>query len=215
MDDFLDAVRGVCEDGRRRQSPASDGLREIACALDALDTPRPCEAEDLPVVRAHLGRSLSLASDPVAGRLADAMRANAAAIPWRAPQAYAGDPRIADFLRSYAVAPIVGPDRYGSRCPYYSDRVMVGVTLQGPGLHYPAHAHTAVEIYYLIGGTVDWQQGDGLWRRLGPGDFVLHQSEEPHAMRTLGDPLLALFAWVSDLDSEPRIVDPPGEPQSV
>ncbi len=215
MDDLLDAVRGVCEEGQRRQSPASDGLREIAHAIDALDAPRPCEAEDLAVVRAHLGRSLSLASDPVARQLADAMQANAAAIPWRASRSYAGDPRIADFLRSYAVAPIVGPERYGSRWPFHSDRVMFGMTLQAPDLHYQAHAHTAVEIYYVIGGTVDWQQGDGLWRRLAPGDFVLHQSEEPHAMRTLGDPLLALFAWVSDLDSEPRIVDPPCEPQPV
>ena len=38
-----------------------------------------------------------------------------------------------------------GPDRFGLRCPYSSDRATVGVSLQAPATHYPAHAHAAVE----------------------------------------------------------------------
>jgi hypothetical protein len=32
-------------------------------------------------------------------------------------------------------------------------------------------------------------------------DFVLHRSNEPHAMRTLTEPLLAIYSWSGDLDT--------------
>ena len=209
MDDLFDAVRAVCAEGRRQGVTASAGLAQMERVLDGLGPRREVVRQSLPVVEAHLAGAVEAADDPHARRLAEAVLAHAPALTWFDPSSsYGDDPRLDDFFGGYGVACFVGPDFRGYRMPYDSDELLIGVTLQAPDLHYPAHAHAAVELYYVIGGRVEWRQGDGRWRRLGPGAFVLHESEEPHAMQTRDEPLLALFAWVSDLDSEPRFVEP-------
>jgi hypothetical protein len=60
----------------------------------------------------------------------------------------------------------------------------------------------AVELYLVLGGTAEWQRGDEPWRRRPPGAFILHPSRIGHAMRTLEEPLLALYAWHGVLESD-------------
>ncbi len=209
MDDLFDAVRAVCAEGRRQGVAASAGLARVERVLDGLGRRREVIRQGLPVVEAHLAGAVEAADDPHARRLAEAVLAHAPALTWLdARSSYGNDPRLEQFFDGYGVACFVGPDFDGHRMPYASDEVLIGVTLQAPNLHYLAHAHAAVELYYVIGGQVDWWQGGGPWRRLGPGAFVLHESEEPHAMQTRDEPLLALFAWVSDLDSQVRFREP-------
>jgi mannose-6-phosphate isomerase-like protein (cupin superfamily) len=167
-------------------------------------------SQDLGVVERYLGGCRGLARHPLAAGLVTAMAREPDGVAWYPSRSYDDEPTMADFLPHYAVAMIFGPDRFGRRCPYASDRATLGVTLQAPGLDYPAHGHEAVEIYYILAGGADWQQGDGVWRRKVPGDFVLHEAHEPHAMRTRDEPLLAMFAWVSDLMSDVYLVDPAG-----
>ncbi len=209
MDDLLDAVRAVCAEGRRKGVAAREGLAQVERVLDGLGPRREVIRQSQPVVEAHLAGAVEAADDPHARRLAEAVLAHAPALTWTDSRSgYGNDPRLDHFFDGYGVACFVGPDFRGNRMPYDSDELLIGVTLQAPNLHYPVHAHAAVELYYVIGGRVEWRQGDGQWRRLGPGAFILHESEEPHAMQTRDEPLLALFAWVSDLDSAVRIVEP-------
>ena len=202
MSEVLSAVRAICEDGLAREGRLADGLRQ---ALDALEDPgelRPGAPQDLEVVERHLDTCLGLAGEPAAARLVGSLSTEPEVVPWRPSMAYGGEPAMEDFLRRYAVAVFLGPDRFGLRCPYLCTDATLGVTLQAPETDYPAHGHAAVEIYYILAGSADWQQGDGVWRRKVPGGFVLHEAHEPHAMRTRDEPLLAMFAWVSDLMSD-------------
>ena len=164
-------------------------------------------SQNLDVVGTYLAGCRALAHDPLAERLVTAIDREPREVAWYRSKSYDGESSMVDFLPQYGVALIFGPDRFGRRCPYLSDRASLGVTLQAPNMDYPAHAHEAVEIYFILAGSVEWQQGDGVWRRLTSGDFVLHKAHEPHAMRTGEEPLLAMFAWVSDLMSEVYLVE--------
>ena len=208
MSEVLDAVRAICADGLAREASLGEGLRQILYALDGLGDLRAGASQDPDVVERYLGDCRALARDPLAERLVTAMEREPERVTWHPSKSYDHEPTMTDFLPRYAVAVIFGPDRFGRRCPYFSDRATLGLTLQAPDVDYPAHAHEAVEIYYILAGSVDWQQGDGVWRRKVPGDFVLHEAHEPHAMRTGGEPLLAMFAWVSGLMSDVYLVDP-------
>jgi mannose-6-phosphate isomerase-like protein (cupin superfamily) len=208
MSEVLDAIRAICEDGVARQVNAAEGLRQVRYALDGLGDLRPGASQNLDVVERYLGDCRALARDPLAERLVTALDGEPDAVAWYRSKSYDDEPSMMDFLPRYGVAVILGPDRFGRRCPYLSDRATLGVTLQAPNVDYPAHAHEAVEIYYILAGSADWRQGDGGWQRKAPGDFVLHKAHEPHAMRTGEEPLLAMFAWVSDLMSDVYLVDP-------
>ena len=74
---------------------------------------------------------------------------------------------------------------------------MRAVSVAGPPTLLSSHRHEAEEIYVPLSGTADWQQGDAVWREYAPGTLVHHLSEEPHAMRTGKEPLLALYLWRS------------------
>jgi hypothetical protein len=76
-------------------------------------------------------------------------------------------------------------------------QISCGVLVLGPDTFYPPHRHEAEEIYLPLAGTAEWQQGDDAasWRRRSPGILIHHSSEEPHAMRTGEQPLLAMYLW--------------------
>lgn len=207
MSDLLNALRVLCEEGAVREPGMAADLRRVRLVLDGLGDLRPGMAPPPEVVETYLPGCRALAHAPLAERLVAALEAARSAIAWYPSKSYDNEPSMAAFVPRYAVAPIVGPDRFGRRCPYFSDRIFLGVSLQAPGTDYAAHAHRAVEIYCILAGRVDWQQGDGEWRAKAPGDFVRHAADEPHTMRTGDEPLLALFAWVSDVMSDVYLVD--------
>lgn len=212
MEDLLAAVRAVCAEGRRRGAAGSEGLARVERGLDGLGPRREVVRRGLPVVEACLARAAEAADDPLARGLAEALLARAPRLAWTDSRSeYGGDPRLARFCDGYAVTCLVGPDYPDYPTPYPQDDLLVGFSLQAPNLLYPAHAHPAVELYYVIGGRAAWQQGDGVWRTLGPGAYALHESEEPHAMQTREAPLLTMFAWLGDLRSPVRFLDQPGE----
>jgi Dimethlysulfonioproprionate lyase len=55
--------------------------------------------------------------------------------------------------------------------------------------------------------VASWQQGEGVWRKRRPGTVIHHASDEPHAMRTGAQPLLALYLWRSaNLDQKAHLL---------
>ncbi len=89
------------------------------------------------------------------------------------------------------------------------ERIACGFLILGPSTHYPRHRHEAEEIYLPLSGTAAWQQGDAGWQDRAPGALIHHASEEPHAMRTRGSPLLALYLWRSDNLAQKARLDRP------
>jgi hypothetical protein len=137
-----------------------------------------------------LSRMVEFASDPRAfgqSVIAELCRA-APRLAWR--QTYTAAEVGAEFLRNYAWTEIVG-----AAGPLVSEHLACGFLLLGPQTRYPPHHHPAEEIYVPLSGAARWLQGDGVWRERHPGSVIRHASEEPHAMQTDAQPLLALYLW--------------------
>lgn len=113
------------------------------------------------------------------------------ALAWR--QTYTAGEIGEEFLRNYGWTEILG-----TVGPLASERLACGFLLLGPDTRYPPHRHAAQEIYIPLSGAARWLQGDAPWRRRQPGTVIQHASEEPHAMQTDEQPLLALYLWRGD-----------------
>jgi hypothetical protein len=109
------------------------------------------------------------------------------------------------------------PDSFGDKFAYVelvgpkgmmpSQTISCGLYLQQQNTFYPSHWHAAVEDYLVISGTADWQTDDGAFVSKPPGAHIEHASNQPHAMQTLEDPLLAMWFWRGDIrDSTYEIV---------
>ena len=107
----------------------------------------------------------------------------------------------AHFLENYGYTEIAG-----LRGPIPSEHVAIGFLMLGPATHYPPHRHEAEEIYVPVSGTAAWQGGNGMWRDEAPGTVIVHERNEPHAMRTSSEPMLGLYLWQSArLDQKSRL----------
>ncbi len=115
----------------------------------------------------------------------------AASLDWR--QTYTEAQVGTQFLCNYGYAEIVG-----ATAPLRGDRLACGFLLLGPDTLYPRHRHEAEEIYVPLSGIAQWLQGDDHWRSRSPGAIIHHARHEWHAMQTFGEPLLALYLWLSD-----------------
>ncbi|MBC2837272.1 dimethylsulfonioproprionate lyase family protein [Paragemmobacter straminiformis] len=123
----------------------------------------------------------------MAGDLAGMVAGGAGALEWR--QTYGAGDFGAEFLSRYGWTEVVG-----LRGPIPSERVAAGFLLLGPEVTYPPHKHEAEEVYLPLSGRAWWQKGE-VWRQVEPFTAIHHPGWVPHAMRTEGAPLLALYLW--------------------
>jgi Dimethlysulfonioproprionate lyase len=118
---------------------------------------------------------------------------------WR--QSYTEREVGAAFLENYAWSELLRSASSGTGA-----RISCGVVVLGPDTLYPPHRHEAEEIYLPLSGRAAWLKGDALWRERSPGTLIHHLSEEPHAMRTRDEPLLAMYLWrSSNLQQKARL----------
>jgi hypothetical protein len=116
-------------------------------------------------------------------------------------QSYPASAVGAQFLENYGWAEVAG--LHG---PIPSEHVAIGFLILGPATLYPRHRHEAEEIYVPVSGTAAWQGGNGIWRNEPPRAVIVHERNEPHAIRTSSEPLLALYLWRStQLDQKSRL----------
>ena len=94
------------------------------------------------------------------------------------------------FRQRHGWVEIAGPDG-----TVVCDGFRFGLYLQAPETFYPAHCHEAEELYLVLSGTAEWQVGAEDFSSKPPGSLVHHLPWQAHAMRTLSDPLLALWGW--------------------
>ena len=171
---------------------------DFAQAVAALDLsaprPRP-QPFSLPVCR--FWDKLVAGGDPLLAPLAKL----GPALRWVQNPNYVAAPPSPEFLASYGYAVLAGPGGLVG-----SGDLALGILILGPGIHYPSHNHPAVEIYVVLAGEAEWQKGEGPWRREKPGTVIRHDSMVSHAMRALGEPLLAAYVWRGDLATHARII---------
>ena len=94
------------------------------------------------------------------------------------------------FMQQYGWIKLLGPDAY-----WHSDVLSSGFILFGDNITYPEHWHEAEELYFPISGTAEWYHEEKGWQTLPPCSLVHHTSNVKHAIRTTGEPLLAMYAW--------------------
>jgi hypothetical protein len=207
VDDLLAEIGKVCVRGLEAAGANRPHLQTIVEALG-----RPRRTQDVTphrpeLIAEPLATALIAARDGANAPLGDAIEACADRLLWRQTfELYGRDPGLDAFQRTYAFASAMAPEARGAFSPRVNEHATVGLTIQGPNTTYPAHAHRAIEVYYVIAGTADWKQGTAPWRDRPPGTFIVHGPDEPHAMRTGAEPLLTFFAWVSDLNSTVAMV---------
>jgi len=189
-------------------------LHAIARQLDAMSSPSP----DIGLQLQHMRTAVHAAAarhDPAAapgrnlsaslraaldcglhaegGSIARTLTGYCDSLPW----SYHYEPRAGecDLATRIAFAELIGPDG-----PMDAPDCRLGFTLMAADTYYPMHAHPAVELYLVISGDAEWQTPSAR-RMVPPGQFVLHRSNEPHAMRTFAQSLIALWGWSGDLDT--------------
>jgi mannose-6-phosphate isomerase-like protein (cupin superfamily) len=98
----------------------------------------------------------------------------------------------------------------GTRGHFESDEIAAGFLILGPDVHYPDHHHVAEEIYVPLAGEAEWRKGDGPFLRRRPGEVIHHPSNVSHAMRTVSEPLLALYLWRGGPLAQRSVIAPAG-----
>jgi quercetin dioxygenase-like cupin family protein len=94
------------------------------------------------------------------------------------------------FLDGHANATIAGPEGFEIRRD-----IRIGVSVMAPNVRYPDHHHPAEEIYVVLSDG-QWRQADRPWHEPGIGGLVYNFPNVVHAMRSAGNPLLAIwFLW--------------------
>jgi hypothetical protein len=172
-----------------QMSPASPALARFLAEWPALQPPPRPPAGQPPAVLRWLPR-IAVHDERFCAGFVTALCAAAGSLGWR--QTYTVDEVGDEFLRNYAWAELSGPGAATGAA-----QISCGVLVLGPNTFYPAHHHEAEELYLPLVGTAEWRKGDGAWQRRPPGTLIHHSSEETHAMRTGGQPLLAMYLWRS------------------
>jgi quercetin dioxygenase-like cupin family protein len=128
-------------------------------------------------------------SPPDLARLVSSLRNLAPLMVWRTRT---GDATASEnFAANHANAMLLGPGGIETR-----NDLWIGLSLLAPGTRYPDHRH-APEETYLVLSAGEFRQGDGDWFAPGLGGSFYNPPNILHAMRSGGDPLLALWAlWV-------------------
>lgn len=179
---FLDLVAAHLRARAKREGG------RIADEIDGVTSARPRRpARSRAPATAFLESALAL-SAPVTADLVGAVASLRGQLDWMRPDAAETGWEVAGRV---AWAEIVGP-----RAPVPSDRFRLGLHLQAPRTHYPAHLHAADELYLTLAGEAWWARG-ALWAGTPDkaGSLRLHAPCEPHATETRPKPMLALYAW--------------------
>jgi len=159
-------------------------------------TPRPLPCAEV------LTRQGGLAAGPY-GALRDAMIAAGPVAHWR--DTYAGTGLGAEFMDRFGCYCIIGPS--GA----WDSAVMNAWIIAMPAdFWYPWHQHPAEEMYFVVAGEAEFLRRGEPPETLGPGDTVGHDSDQPHAMRTGGEPVLACAIWRNHFGIRPVLTPEEG-----
>lgn len=201
IENLLREVRNLCQTGIERGAEGAEYMPAVVRAIERAAPPDPPPPQSLPTIDRYLAGCLAQAAANGNAGLAGTIRDSASLLAWQSTRhEYGGRPELADFVANFGYLPLMGPDIYGPMNHVPCDEVFFGFSLQAPHIHYPAHGHAAIELYYVIAGTAAWRRGGEDWVKRPPGSFILHGADMAHAMETFEEPLLTFFAWVSDLN---------------
>ena len=163
----------------------SVGRIHTTAAQKSMTGPFKFDGIDLPLTHTHKD-------------LCQAILQSGANLSWRSP----GFGKIPDDIANQmAVCEIIGPTGQIKHAA-----VRTGILFQASNITYPRHSHAAEEIYFPLTGPVDWQIDDTDWCKQEAGSFIHHLPYQPHAIRTGKAPLLTIWGWSGDIDSNSYMI---------
>jgi hypothetical protein len=174
-------------------------LRQLAKRLPPMNDTSPgrvpiqaaCEAE--------------LASHAAQSPLAQALAALLPAIHMTRSKSYLANPPSNDFGENYGYGVICGPNG-GPPALIKDPDIAFGLMFLGPRTHYPLHHHPADELYYTVTGPSYWRAGVADWTRRGIDEIIHHPSWLPHATLSEERPLVLLYVWEGDLETDAAFI---------
>jgi hypothetical protein len=94
----------------------------------------------------------------------------------------------------------------GSSGVFAGDDFRMGLMLIGPNLHYIDHYHAAPELYWLLTGPIEYSRAQGEFEKVGTASTIWNESNDIHSMKTGARPLLAIWAWTSNVNELPVLL---------
>lgn len=202
IDRFVRAYRRVLADDPDNGDAALRQERDAFLSLLPAVREAPLVLE--PPVERPIRRYIEEAHDtegapPALAELISASLPLARKAVWR--NKYRTAPGRQALFKNFAYCDFVGTDGW-----LKTPDVTLGLTLLGPGTDYPFHAHPARELYLVLSGTSDWAVDYQPLVTRRQGAWLLHTEMQPHAIRSLETPMLALSAWRGNVHARSRFI---------
>ncbi len=105
-----------------------------------------------------------------------------------------------DFLARFGCYCLIGDGG-----PFASQQMRAWMVYMPPRLHYRWHHHASEEMYLVIAGEAEFLSKGAAPETLGPGDTSTHARNQPHAMETYENPVLAYVVWRNGFDGLPTL----------
>jgi len=199
MRELISTIEDLLVSASTEGGDAKQGADVLLNAVDWKKAPQRVEPQTFAIVEQRFSQACA-AHGEAEGHAASLCRAAEAVCDgfvWEKPWGeYLDHADMAALVQNFAYTTIIGPG-----CILDAENVSIGLSLQGPDLHYPMHAHRSDELYWIIGGDGDWKIGIEPWFAVRPGDTCVHPSGMRHAMQTNAMPLLTVWAWWSHIDA--------------
>jgi quercetin dioxygenase-like cupin family protein len=119
---------------------------------------------------------------------------------WR--DTYAGTDIGQDFMDRFGCYCLIGPAG-----AYSSDQLLGFVVYMPPNLWYPWHQHPAEELYTVLAGEAEFLREGAKVETLGVGESAFHASNQPHAMETKDQSVLAYVTWRNHFETKPILTE--------
>ena len=177
----------------------AEALRLVVDEMKGLGDAVEIRPNSAPVTRNWLADALRQPSTAQGNALIAELVRTHRQLNWKpAPLEYVGEA----FSSGFAFTQLFGQAHdVPNGVPFVSDKIAGGFSLQAPNLFYPPHYHKSAEFYGVLTGTARWQLGHSAPEAQPPGNYIFHDSNLPHAMKTDAEPLLCVWAWYGDLDA--------------
>ncbi len=117
-------------------------------------------------------------------------------IHWYPNDTYKGQGKMREA--EYYCATIVGREIEYRRSPFlfYSNKIFIGLFLLGSNELYHEHLHSVSKMWVILSGKARWKGAGEEGYIKEAGDYFIHPSNEVHTIETMGEPILAMWAWV-------------------
>ncbi|KQV41759.1 MULTISPECIES: dimethylsulfonioproprionate lyase family protein [unclassified Rhizobium] len=120
-------------------------------------------------------------------------------------KSYLASPPSRDFGENYGYGVICGPEG-GPPALIRDPHIAFGLMFLGPKTYYPLHHHPADELYYTLTGPSFWRAGEADWVGHGTEAIIHHPPWLPHATLSADRPLVLLYIWEGDLDTDAAFI---------